>query len=720
MRAAAAKKALVDAGLSKPGEIGAEGPAGHTGMTKEEDSSGDEDHDFSSEEGEGDGEGGSSSDESGQERFAADDESSVTSSEEESGPLARVGDVPLVWYRDEKHDGYDVHGQKVGKPKQDPLQELIAACGGDPSRLRSVWDPITGQFIELSDQDLSVISNVMKNRWPAPTFDPYTPYREWVHWDQNPFGDKDPSKEKFTRQKTAEREERKIRSLMNHMTREAAKEKEKEAPPPPVHLLWDDTEEQILGRRHYIAAPPEDLPGHDLSYNPPEEFLPTAEEAQDLENNFLAVPKKYTCLRHVPWYPRTWHDRMQRCQDLYACPRRKGTRHKIAAQSLLPDLPSPQDLQPFPQRPAMSYIRQNKAVTSVSVHPSGQWVACGSADRHLRVFEVINGRLMFDVDLRAPITSVAWSHGAICLLMATAGKTFCALCPPHCCSEVAFRATETFFGLSFSSADKIASAAELSKILETSISPDADTELAWIQCPPAVRRRGLLACGKTHAPIAAMSVHQKGDYVCLLSPSDSVHRRRIMLANIPKHQTLCPFKGTGKSGPPLQAIFFNSGSLHRLYLLTHSTVKVFSLVDQSLIRTFRIPQRSGQCMDVHANGDHVLVGSLAGGVLWFDMNYGTKPFRHLKSHRAAVEQVQFHSHPGTYPLFAAAAADGAVHVYHGRVFSDLTKDPMIVPLKVLKGHTKTAAHGVHGIAFHPLLPWLISAGADGIMRCWVD
>lgn len=65
------------------------------------------------------------------------------------------------------------------------------------------------------------------------------------------------------------------------------------------------------------------------------------------------------------------------------------------------------------------------------------------------------------------------------------------------------------------------------------------------------------------------------------------------------------------------------------------------------------------------------------------------------------------------PLFASASDDAAVHIYHGRVYSDLSTNALIVPLKILKGHTIESHLGVMDIAWHPTQPWIFSAGADG-------
>ena len=73
-----------------------------------------------------------------------------------------------------------------------------------------------------------------------------------------------------------------------------------------------------------------------------------------------------------------------------------------------------------------------------------------------------------------------------------------------------------------------------------------------------------------------------------------------------------------------------------------------------------------------------------------------------------------------YPLFASASDDGSVHVFHGMVYSDFTRNPLIVPLKVLRGHGQEGELGVTTTVFHPKQPWLFTAGADGLINLYQD
>lgn len=96
-----------------------------------------------------------------------------------------------------------------------------------------------------------------------------------------------------------------------------------------THLLWGDTEEEILqsSRLFHLPAPKLTLPGHAESYNPPEEYLLAPDEVavwegQDREDRKISfLPHKHNSLREVGRYEDFVKERYERCLDLYLCPR---------------------------------------------------------------------------------------------------------------------------------------------------------------------------------------------------------------------------------------------------------------------------------------------------------------------------------------------------------------------------------------------------------------
>ena len=86
---------------------------------------------------------------------------------------------------------------------------------------------------------------------------------------------------------------------------------------------------------------------------------------------------------------------------------------------------------------------------------------------------------------------------------------------------------------------------------------------------------------------------------------------------------------------------------------------------------------------VHPKGDHFLIGSYDKKLMWFDAEINNAPFKKMKYHEKAIRNVTFSN---KYPLFASASDDGSLNVFHAQVYEDVLANPLIVPVKILKGH----------------------------------
>jgi ribosome biogenesis protein ERB1 len=84
-------------------------------------------------------------------------------------------------------------------------------------------------------------------------------------------------------------------------------------------------------------------------------------------------------------------------------------------------------------------------------------------------------------------------------------------------------------------------------------------------------------------------------------------------------------------------------------------------------------------------------------------------------HEKAVTCIDYH---GEYPLMASASNDGTIHIFHFKGQSESLQEAVILPLKVLRGHTIRNSEGVKHIRFHPKQPWVFSAGKDGKLLLW--
>jgi ribosome biogenesis protein ERB1 len=81
-------------------------------------------------------------------------------------------------------------------------------------------------------------------------------------------------------------------------------------------------------------------------------------------------------------------ERFERCLDLYLCPRKLKKRLNIDPETLVPRLPRPRELKPFPNSLVLQFLGHKKAVRSISVSPDGQYLATGGEDGTVRLWEV--------------------------------------------------------------------------------------------------------------------------------------------------------------------------------------------------------------------------------------------------------------------------------------------------------------------------------------------
>lgn len=87
----------------------------------------------------------------------------------------------------------------------------------------------------------------------------------------------------------------------------------------------------------------------------------------------------------------------------------------------------------------------------------------------------------------------------------------------------------------------------------------------------------------------------------------------------------------------------------------------------------------------------------------------------MEYHEKGITEVCIHRE---YPLMASASNDSTVHVFHFKINDDIFGDPVLLPLKVLKGHSKIGINGVKSIKFHPKQPWIFSCGWDHKVFLW--
>lgn len=221
-----------------------------------------------------------------------------------------------------------------------------------------MFDRQTGDDITLSDEQIVKLRALASNAYPEIGYNPYEPFMDIFSSDKeiHPLDHRPPDKRSFV----PSADERRKVSKMVHAIKMGWTKTQPKIPKPKVYDIWasEDFEPkskaELARLRLHLPAPKISLPGHYESYNPPEEYLFDEKELQkwkDTEADMRRVefvPKKYDALRKVPFYDCFFNDRYDRCLDLFMAPRQHKNRLNVNPNDLLPDLPNPRDLMPFP------------------------------------------------------------------------------------------------------------------------------------------------------------------------------------------------------------------------------------------------------------------------------------------------------------------------------------------------------------------------------------
>ncbi|PPD87156.1 hypothetical protein GOBAR_DD15910 [Gossypium barbadense] len=601
------------------------------------------------------------------------------SSEDEVAPRNTIGDVPLEWYKDEKHIG------------------------------RKIYDEYNDEEVELTKEEIKHIRRLLKGKAPHAEFDPYAPYVDWFKWDdaKHPLSNAPEPKRRFIPSKW---ESKKVVEYVRAIRKGLIKfDQPKEEPR--FYCLWGDDSSSADRTKHlaYIPPPKPKLPGHEESYNPSLEYIPTQEEINSYqlmyeEDRPKFIPKKFTSFRSIPAYENAIKDSFERCLDLYLCPRVRKKRINIDPESLKPKLPSRKDLRPYPSTCYLEYRGHEGAVLSISVEPSGQWIASahkrliiafvckGSKDGTVRIWEVETGRCLRVWEIGEAVQLVAWNPLPELPVLAAS-------------VVYAFYANTLIFDRG---ADVL--------ILNTGFGNEEEQkrikELLHIGTPTTDDSGLFETYILSHAydMSSFLSWIQDEKYDCI---------RLRHYRNQEQFSYISSLKGL-LSDSLLSSM---ASQYHQFFILlvlsffvaTKKNVRVYDLLKQKLIKKLETQLREVSSIAVHPAGDNLIVGSKEGKLCWFDMDLSSKPYKTLKCHPKDITKVAFHR---SYPLFASCSDDCTAYIFHGMVYADLNQNPLIVPLEILRGHTSYDGRGVMDCKFHPRQPWLFTAGADSSIKLY--
>ncbi|KAI0723343.1 ribosome biogenesis protein ERB1 [Earliella scabrosa] len=612
----------------------------------------------------------------------------------------RVGNIPMHWYDDLPHVGYDINGKKVLRPARGDELDKFLKTVEDPESWTSAFDKNLQMDKPLSPEELDIIRRLQENENPDAQYDPYEPTVEWFTGkgkeEVMPLSAAPEPKRRWIPSKWEKQKVMKIVRAIRQGRILPNKPKTASAQPQ-FYPIWNDEPSNAPAP---LPAPKPRLPGHAESYNPPEEYLPTQEEREqweatdpeDRERDFL--PQKHSALRLVPAYDQFIKERFNRQLDLYLAPRVQRVKLQIDPESLIPKLPSPSSLKPFPVYRSLQVPHEGKRVRAVSVSPDGGWVVTGDEGGVVRLWEVMVGKEVKRWKFKSKVGAVEWCPRTDASYFAVAVEDHVHfLMPPNLPVAVLTVTQNALAPANLPAASSVPSPVKWTSVPAAQSSSDAPILTLNLPSSPE--------------PPKQLVWHRKGDYVASVSEGQA----GVWIHQVSRRHSQAPFK---KVKGAVQLVLFHPSKPH-FFVATQRYVRMYNLAEQTLLKTLTPGTRWISSMDVHPSGDHLIVGGYDRKLCWFDLELSDKPYKILRYHTRALRSVHFHP---TYPLFASSADDGSIQVFHARVYNDLMTNPLIVPLKILRGHAVKDGLGVFAVRWVPRQPWLVSAGADGQVSVW--
>ncbi|XP_029942497.1 ribosome biogenesis protein bop1-like [Salarias fasciatus] len=271
-----------------------------------------------------------------------------------------------------------------------------------------------------------------------------------------------------------------------------------------------------------------------------------------------------------------------------------------------------------------------------------QWLASGSDDGSIRLWEVCSSRCLKTVQVGGAVKSVAWNpNPAVCLLAAALDTLVLVLSPGLADKQV------------LSSSERLLGGHQEAE-------PAEGAELVWCETEGEELRQGVRLKIRHPKAVQQVAWHAKGDYLASVMPDHSSHQQ-VFVHQLSRRRSQNPFR---RNKGLVQRVSFHPVRPYFL-VATQRSVRIYNLLKQEMTKKLQANSKWISSLAVHPGGDHVICGSYDCRLSWFDLDLSTKPYKMLRHHKKAVRGVAYHR---VYPLFASASDDGSVIVCHATVY----------------------------------------------------
>ena len=629
-----------------------------------------------------------------QKRNIPQSESSDDSSDEEV--LVRTGDVPEKWYDGMEHVGYDINSQKVMKKNEEDEVEKFIKKANDKNWWREIYDSKNNSSVYLSDKDLEIINRIRQGKFANKSVGEDDYFEDDLPYQIHPMSNQIPSKKKFG----FSRNEQKTINRLVYLYKNGLMPMEKPKISNELKLfdIWEFQDENDLSKYR---------PG--FGYQIPKRDLPDNEESYNTKEN-----KEGGILRRIPRYDNLIEEELERCCDLFLSARTIRKKLDLKENDILPDLPKPEELKPFPTKECIIYKGHESSIRDICCDPNGNVLI--SADNGNLVFfwDIHTGKIITKFDLKEKVRKININKFLKLIVICTETHIFFIL-PKYLerkyKEEILSLVKEKIYP---KIKENIIPKEEL-KDKEKNNNNNITINDSFIWHIPKSgskkEKQGILFYMKwTQGLIKDLVWHNKGDYFGTLS-KNSQGKSQVYIHSLTKmtHQLpISHIKGNAN------CISFHPNKPYFI-VATNSNIFIYNLQKQELVRKFISNLNTINKISIHKNGNDLIAGDKSGKVAWFQIELSSKPFKLMDYHQDKIKSVEFNNN---FPLFLSCSRNGKLVVYYGKVNDEELIDPLIVPLKVLKTNNKDNKNLFTCACFHPNQIWIFSGGEDGKIRMW--
>lgn len=605
------------------------------------------------------------------------DEYSSDSSDEDI--LIRTGNIPTKWYKDFDHKGYSLEGKKVIKNEESDNVEKFLEKAKDKDWWKIITDDMNNTKISLSQKDLEMIQRIRQGLYATSNV-----MDDDEYFEKNIEIQKYPIRNHMLKKRSFEPSayEKKMINRVAKMIENGFVTIEK----PKRKGFFDDIEDvwmyentnQSYHPSNGYTMPKPEAPDNDLSYN---------------------YNDPYCCLRKTPRYDKLINDQFERLNDIFSNTRVIKKKRDIKEEEILPNVPSPSELKPFPTKDNINHINHASNIKFLCIEPSGDYIFTSDTGNFLHITDLLTGKIVYETNLREKVKDIQFNTYLSVVTVLT---------------ETRLLFIQPGF-LYRKSQDKSILKDKIIPMINEKINSDSESKenekYSWKINENRIKDAVLFTLSINKGLMLSVKWHIKGDYFAILSKNE-LGKSSIEIFALSSQQFISPLN---KNKGNVTCIDFHHSKPH-FYICSDSNILIYDLKQQELIRKFASNLNPISCITLHKLGGDFVAGSGNGKLAWFQSDMSDKPFMNMADyHEGIIKGVSFSNN---FPLLSSCSIDGKIILYHTKVNEDFLKDPLIVPLTSLNSFYGHEEKEVNSVRFHPNYPWLLSVGSNKQITIW--